>query len=149
MSFKMKATRRASSIEYAIRDVVIPAKALEQKGVNVLKLNIGDPNAYDFDTPKHMKDALYEAANNGYNGYSPSEGDPDLLKAIAEAEGKKHNMRIDTGDICVTTGVTESLQMLFGAILEPGDNVLVPGPGYPPYTGLPPHWAKVILAPLS
>jgi aspartate/methionine/tyrosine aminotransferase len=137
MVFKMKAARRAATIEYAIRDVVIPARALEQKGIKVTKLNIGDPNVYDFDTPQHMKDALYEATMQGYNGYSPSEGDAELVKAISEVEGRKHGMNVNPDDICVTTGVTESLQMLFAAILEPGDNILVPGPGYPPYTGLP------------
>lgn len=133
----MKAARRALSIEYPIRDVVLPARELEKKGIRILKLNIGDPNAYDFDTPQHMKEALHEAALKGYNGYSASEGDPELREAVAEFEGRKHGISVNQDDVCITTGVTESLQMLFGAILEPGGNILVPGPGYPPYTGLP------------
>lgn len=54
----IKASKRAQGVEYAIRDVLIPAQQLEKKGITVLKLNIGDPNAYDFDTPQYIKDAL-------------------------------------------------------------------------------------------
>jgi len=61
----IEAAKRTQSISYAIREVVLPARELEKKGVKVLHLNIGDPNKYDFDTPQHMKDALYKAAQEG------------------------------------------------------------------------------------
>ncbi|MFQ6089673.1 MAG: aminotransferase class I/II-fold pyridoxal phosphate-dependent enzyme [Candidatus Methanofastidiosia archaeon] len=128
--------RRAEEIEYAIRDVILPARELEKKGIEVLKLNIGDPVAYDFDTPKHLKEALYDATLEGLNGYTESEGLLELRVAIAERERKKNKISLSSNDIVVTTGVTESIQMLFGALLEPGDEVLVPGPSYPPYISL-------------
>ena len=74
----IKASKRTQKISYAIRDVVIPAKELEKKGIKVLHLNIGDPNKYDFDTPDHMKEALYKATKEGDNGYAPSEGYKEL-----------------------------------------------------------------------
>ena len=68
-------SKRASSIEYAIRDVVVPATELEKQGHKILKLNIGDPIAYPgLPTPKHMVDAYVGALQDGRNGYSPSYG---------------------------------------------------------------------------
>ena len=62
MTFKIPATSRASQIEYAIRDVVVPASKLEAKGIDILKLNIGDPLAYPgLPTPSHMIDAYKKA----------------------------------------------------------------------------------------
>ncbi|KYK21096.1 alanine aminotransferase [Thermoplasmatales archaeon SM1-50] len=129
----IKASKRAQGIEYAIRDVLLPARQLEKKGITILKLNIGDPNAYDFDTPQHIKDALYTAANEQHNGYAPSEGVLELRRAIIERERTRNNMSYEPDDICVTTGVTEGLQMLLNASLEPKDELLIPGPTYPQY----------------
>ena len=130
----IKAAKRSQGVSYAIREVVVPAKKLEKQGKKIFHLNIGDPNKYDFDTPQHMKDALYEAANQNYNGYAPSEGYHDLRQAIADREKRRNNMDYSTDDICVTTGVTESLQMLLNASLDPNDEILIPGPTYPQYT---------------
>jgi alanine-synthesizing transaminase len=129
----IKASKRAQGVEYAIRDVLIPAKALEKQGITVLKLNIGDPNAYDFDTPQHIRDALYEAANTKHNGYAPSEGYLELRQAIIEREKNRNHVTYEPDDICVTTGVTEGLQMLLNASLDPNDELLIPGPTYPQY----------------
>jgi alanine-synthesizing transaminase len=88
----IKASERSQGISYAIRDIVLPARELEKKGIEVLHLNIGDPIKYDFDTPQHMKDALYQAAQEGHNGYSPSDGDFELRKAVIERERKRNNV---------------------------------------------------------
>lgn len=125
--------KRAQGVNYAIRDVVVPAKKLEKQGKKVLHLNIGDPNKYNFDTPQHMKDALYEAAMENYNGYSPSEGDREFLEAIIDREKKRNNVDYTGDDICVTTGVTEGLQIFLNASLNKKDELLVPGPTYPQY----------------
>jgi alanine-synthesizing transaminase len=131
--YMITASKRSQGISYAIRDVVLPARELEKTGVEVLHLNIGDPIKYDFDTPQHMKDALYEAAQEGHNGYSPSEGDIELRKAVIEREKKRNGVEYALDDICVTTGVTESLQMFLNASLDSGDELLIPGPTYPQY----------------
>ena len=130
----IKPAERAQGVNYAIREVVVPARELEKKGIKVLHLNIGDPNKYDFDTPQHMKDALYKAAMEGYNGYSPSEGDVELRNAIIEREKKRNKISYELGDTCITTGVTEGLQLLLNACLNPNDELLIPGPTYPQYT---------------
>lgn len=129
----INASQRTQTVSYAIRDVVLPARKLEQKGIKVLHLNIGDPNKYDFDTPQHMKDALYNAAKEGHNGYAPSEGYLELRNAIVEREKKRNNVGYTPDDVCVTTGVTESLQILLTALLDPNDELLIPGPTYPQY----------------
>ena len=128
---------RASNIEYAIRDVVVPAIALEAQGHKILKLNIGDPIAYPgLPTPQHMVDAYVNALRTGKNGYSPSYGLPELRSAIAEDEQRKGWDAKDS-DIYVCHGVTEALQILFASVLSDGDKVLAPGPHYPPYMAYP------------
>jgi len=133
----VKASKRSQGVSYAIRDVVLPARELEKQGIEVLYLNIGDPIKYDFDCPEHMKDALYEGAKEGYNGYSPSEGDVELRNVIIEREKKRNGIGYTLDNICITAGVTESLQMLATVLLDPGDELLIPGPTYPQYNLLP------------
>ena len=89
---KFPVSTRASNIEYAIRDVVLPAMELERQGNTILKLNIGDPLAYPgFPTPDHMIDAFYKGLKDQRNGYSPSYGLPELRDAIALDESHKVN----------------------------------------------------------
>ena len=128
---------RASKIEYAIRDVVVPATKLESEGHEIIKLNIGDPIAYPgLPTPKHMIEAYISALENGKNGYSPSYGLPELRDAIAKDEVRK-GWKCKDDDVYVCHGVTEALQVIFAATLEEGTKVLAPGPHYPPYMAYP------------
>ena len=128
---------RAARIEYAIRDVVIPATALEAEGHEIIKLNIGDPIAYPgLPTPTHMIQAFQDSLSRGETGYSPSYGIPTLRSEIAKDErGKGWNCSPD--DVYVCHGVTEALQIIFTATLEDGTKVLAPGPHYPPYMAYP------------
>jgi alanine-synthesizing transaminase len=133
-------TNRASQIEYAIRDVVVPASALEAKGHKVLKLNIGDPLAYPgLPTPNHMVDAYQKALIDQKNGYSPAYGIESLRSAIADDERSKINggWNCRSEDVYICHGVTEALQVIFAAYLSDGDEVLAPGPHYPPYMAYP------------
>jgi aspartate/methionine/tyrosine aminotransferase len=132
---KFRAAKRTAEIEYAIRDVLIPAERLEASGVRLIKLNIGDPNEFDFDVPRNIKEALKMAVDEGYNNYAPSEGDEELREATAERE-KRRGINVESSDIIVTHGVSEAIQMLFGATIDAGDEVLIPGPSYPPYVAL-------------
>ncbi len=129
-------TERALQIEYAIRDVVVPAKALEAQGHTVLKLNVGDPSAAGFRPPAHMIEALHKAALDNVNGYTASEGDPLLIDAIIRREKRRNKVAYAPGDVNVTNGSGEGIQMLFGSSVNPGDEVLIPGPSYPPYDSL-------------
>ena len=137
---KFPVSTRASNIEYAIRDVVVPAIELERKGNTILKLNIGDPLAYPgFSTPDHMIDAFCKGLKNQRNNYSPSYGLPELRDAIALDESHKKNggWNCSPDDVYICHGVTEALQIIFAAFLEQDDKVLVPGPHYPPYMAYP------------
>jgi alanine-synthesizing transaminase len=131
------ASKRAASIEYAIRDVVVPATQLEAEGHEIIKLNIGDPLAYPgLPTPPHMVNAYIDALQSGRNGYSPSYGIPALREAIAEDERRK-GWPAQANTVYVCHGVTEALQILFATVLEEGSSILAPGPHYPPYMAYP------------
>ncbi len=130
----MKASRRSMNMNYAIRQVTIPADEMESKGAEVIRMNIGDPNKWDFETPEYFKAALREAVDMVDNGYGDSQGSIELRQAIVDREFEKHGARITADNVIVTNGVSESVQVILGAMLEPGDEVLVPGPGYPSYT---------------
>ena len=129
---------RAAQIEYAIRDVVVPATKLEKEGHEIIKLNIGDPLAYPgLPTPTHMVEAFQAALGRQENGYSPSYGLPVLRRAIAHDENNK-GWNCSEDDVYVCHGVTEALQIIFAAVLQEGDTILSPGPHYPPYMTYPP-----------
>ena len=128
----MKISQRVAGVEYAIRDITLSAKILEKQGQKITYLNIGDPVAYGFQPPENVKDALIKAIKNNQNYYAPSEGLPELRQAIAEKE-KRKGLLTTEDDIIVTNGVSEGLEMLMASIVELGDEVLIPGPYYPPY----------------
>lgn len=128
-----RVTERVRTIEYAIRDVIVLAKKLEKKGKKIVYLNIGDPVKYDFDTPNHIKQALNEAVEEGANWYSASEGLPELREAVCEKEKRVNGVEISPENVIITQGISEGIQMLTAAIVESGDEILVPGPAYPPY----------------
>ena len=140
MAKQIPVAHRASQIEYAIRDVVVPAIALEAQGHKILKLNIGDPLAYPgLPTPDHMIESYQRALSDQKNGYSPSYGITDLRQAIAENEQSKLNggWNCDPDNVYICHGVTEALQIIFATYLNEGDEVLAPGPHYPPYMAYP------------
>jgi alanine-synthesizing transaminase len=126
-------TERVQNLEYAIRDVVGHARQMEKKGKDIIYLNIGDPLLFDFKTPEHIKDALILAIKQGFNAYSPSEGLPELREAICEKEKKVAGIEVLSENVIVSNGVSEGIQMILGALVENGDEILVPGPTYPPY----------------
>jgi len=129
----IEVSNRAKGVEYAIRDVILKANVLEKKGRKVLYLNIGDPGKYDFDTPPHIKEALEKAVRDGHNYYSPSNGMPELRQAITEKEKRVNGVEIDANNIVVTTGISEAIFFLMGTFVNPGDEIMMPGPCYPPY----------------
>lgn len=130
---KVKVTERVRTIEYAIRDIIVYARTLAKTGRKIYYLNIGDPLAFDFDTPEHIKQALFEAVKDGANAYSASEGLLELRQAICEKEKMLNRVDISAEDVIVTSGISEGIQMVLAALVEAGDEVLLPGPTYPPY----------------
>ncbi len=119
-------------VEYAIRDIVLAARKVEQSGMTVDYLNIGDPVQFGFQPPANVKQALIDSINKGENYYSTSEGLLELREEIAKKENLK-GLSITADDILITNGVSEGLDMVISSIVEEGDEVLLPGPYYPPY----------------
>jgi alanine-synthesizing transaminase len=125
------AAARLEHVRYAIRDLAVLADDLTRQGKQILPLNIGDPVIFDFDTPAHLIEAAAKAMRDGYNGYAPSLGVKPALEAIrSEAEGKGIR-NIQT--VFVTEGVSEAVDIVLTALLEPHESVLTPLPDYPLY----------------
>jgi alanine-synthesizing transaminase len=128
----LKVSKKVVGVEYAIRDIVLAARKVEQTGMKVDYLNIGDPVQFGFQPPDNVKQALIDAIKNGENYYSTSEGLLELREEIAKKENAK-GLSITADDILITNGVSEGLDMVISSIVEEGDEVLLPGPYYPPY----------------
>jgi aspartate/methionine/tyrosine aminotransferase len=129
----VKVTERVRTIEYAIRDVIVHARQVAKTGKKIYYLNIGDPVAFDFDTPQHIKQALMKAVEEGANAYSPSEGLPELRQAITQKEKRVNGVDVSSEDVIVTSGISEGIQMVMAALIDVEDEILIPGPTYPPY----------------
>ena len=128
----MKVSKKVVGVEYAIRDIVLAARKVEQSGMKVDYLNIGDPVQFGFQPPENVKQALINSIDRGENYYSTSEGLLELREEIAKKENAK-GLSITADDILITNGVSEGLDMVISSIVEEGDEVLLPGPYYPPY----------------
>jgi len=129
----ISASNRAQKVEYAIRDIMVKAEEVRRSGKKILALNIGDPVKYGFDTPNHIKLALTRALESGSNYYSASEGIRELREAVAEKENEINGAHIDLDNVVVTSGISEAIYFLMASLVNPGDEVLIPGPCYPPY----------------
>lgn len=133
---KIIPARRTEKITYAIRDLVVIAKKHEKKsGKKMLYLNIGDPNKYDFETPPHMFEAI--AANNlKSQSYSDSLGIDEAREVLAKEAARKKIKNITNEDVIVFNGGSEALTQGITALVNPGENILTPSPGYPMFTAL-------------
>ena len=114
-------------------DVLSRARALEAQGRNVIHLEIGEP---DFETPPHVIEAGKRALDEGWTHYGPTQGDPDLRAAIAERTRVTHGIDVDPAEVCVTPGAKPVLFFSMLALIEPGDEVIFPNPGFPIYESL-------------
>ena len=128
----MKVSKKVVGVEYAIRDIVTEARKLQKQGKKVTYLNIGDPVQFGFQPPDGVKEAMIKAIRNGENYYAPSEGLPELREEIVKKEHNK-GLSVNPDDILITNGISEGLDMVISSIVEEGDEVLLPGPYYPPY----------------
>lgn len=128
----MKISQRVAGVEYAIRDIALEARKLQRQGMEITYLNIGDPLQFGFQPPENVKEALMKAVRDGQNYYAVSEGLPELREEIAKKE-KRKGLAVAEDDVLVTNAVSEALEMVTASIVEPGDEVLIPGPYYPPY----------------
>jgi len=125
---------RLDNVRYAIRDLACYADEVAKQGHEILPLNIGDPNIFDFQTPPHMIEAVYKAMRDGKNGYAPSPGIKEALDAIRGEAARKGIKTVQ--DVFVTTGVSETVDVCLAALLNPGEDLLTPAPDYPLYSAI-------------
>ena len=105
-------------------------KQMKADGMNVVGFGAGEP---DFDTPSHIKEAAIAAINNGVTKYTPASGTLELKKAIAKKFLDDNGLSYEPSQIVVSNGAKHSLINAFGAILNPGDEVIVPAPYWVSY----------------
>jgi len=124
-------TKRAKEIPpFIVMDVLEKAHELEREGRDIIHLQIGEP---DFPTPKCICDAACEAIGRGETHYTHSLGLIELREAICEYYYGKYSVTIDPDRILVTSGTSPALFMIFSALLEAGDEILMSDPHYPCY----------------
>lgn len=129
---EITAAARLKNVRYAIRDLALVAEEVARQGHEVLYLNVGDPNIFDFAPPPHLVEAVYKAMRDNKNGYAPSPGLPQALAAIrGQAERSGFS---SVQDVFVTSGASEAVDLSISALLNPGENVLTPVPDYPLYS---------------
>jgi alanine-synthesizing transaminase len=131
---KIIPAKRTDNITYAIRDIVVLANEVAKSGKEMLYLNIGDPNLFDFAPPKHMIEVTYNSMLKNYNGYAPSSGIKPALASIEKEAERKGIKNIQ--DIFITSGASEAIDICLTSLVNEGENVLTPTPGYPLYTAI-------------
>ena len=135
LSSVIPAAKRLSRFSYAIRHIVEEARKVEKAGTEVRYLNIGDPVAFGFQTPPHMIDAVDRAMRAGENGYVASAGIQPAREAVA-AEYTTRGQPISPDRVFITAGTSEAIDLALTALLDEGDEALVPVPTYPLYTAV-------------
>lgn len=143
----MKLADRMSRIEVeSAFDVLVRAKALEAKGRNIIHLEIGEP---DFPTPLHVVEAGKRALDEGWTHYGPTQGLPDLREAIAAEVSRTHGVPVGAQHVCITPGAKPIMFFSMLALLEAGDEVIYPDPGFPIYRSMANYLgAKLVPIPL-
>ncbi len=109
------------------------AKELKAQGKDILSFSAGEP---DFDTPKAIKKAAIEAINSGFTRYTAVAGIPELLEAIKDKLERENNLKYDTNQILVSNGAKQSLFNVTQALIDEGDEVIIPAPYWVTYPEL-------------
>ncbi len=118
---------------FIVMDVLEKAQELERRGEHIIHLEVGEP---DFDTPECISEAGYRAICDGKTHYTHSLGLFELREAIAEDYWKKYRVKVSPDQILVASGTSPAMLLLFSALLEPGDEVILSNPYYPCYPNI-------------
>ena len=134
MSEKLPLARRMGRLgtESAF-EVLLQARQLEAQGREIIHLEIGEP---DFPTADHVVQAAIRALRDGWTHYGPPPGLPQLREAIAEDAGRRRGIQVDAAEVVVTPGAKPIMFFAILALVEDGDQVLYPDPGFPIYESL-------------
>lgn len=128
MTTKMKQSEKMNHIPFSgIRKVFEAASDLEKQGKDVINLGIGRPN---FDTPIHIKEAAKKALDDGFVFYTSNYGIESLRGAVAEKLKRDNGLNYHMSDVIITVGANQAVSIAMTALLDPGDEVLVPNPSW-------------------
>ena len=114
-------------------EVLVRARALEAQGRDIIHLEIGEP---DFDTPRHIVEAAKTALDQGWTHYGPTQGLPELRNVIAKYISGTRNIQVGPENVSVVPGGKPIMFFSMMALLEPGDEVIYPNPGFPIYESM-------------
>jgi alanine-synthesizing transaminase len=126
---------RTAQFHYAIRNIVTAAEALERAGRHVIYLNIGDPQVFGFRPPDVIVDVVQRALKDNFTGYAHSTGLPEAKTAVANYASHL-GAPTTPNDVLVTSGASEAADLVLTALLNEGDEALLPAPGYPIYPAI-------------
>src|SRR5712664_3085197 len=126
---------RTANFHYAIRNLVSAAEVQERAGRRVVYLNIGDPQAYGFRPPAHVVEAVSRALRNSFTGYTHSAGLRAARNAVA-AYATSLGAPTSPEHVLITSGASEAADLVLTALVNDGDEVLLPAPGYPIYPAI-------------
>jgi aspartate aminotransferase len=111
-------------------EILARAKALEAEGRKIIHMEIGEP---DFDTPANIVEAGIRALKDGYTHYGPSAGLPEVRDTVAEFVARTRNVSVERDQVVITSGAKPALFFSLFALVDPGDEVIYPNPGFPAY----------------
>lgn len=131
---KIIPAERTINVTYAIRDIIVMADQVKKTGKKMYYLNIGDPNVYDFVTPPEIIESVHKAMIDNKNGYASSIGEQFALDSIRQDAENKGIRNIQS--MFITSGASEAIEICLSALVNKGENFLMPTPGYPLYTAV-------------
>src|SRR5438128_9201433 len=114
-------------------EVLVKAKALEAQGRDIVHLEIGEP---DFDTPRNIIDAGADAMRKGFTHYGPSAGLPQLRETIAQYVSETRRVKVSPDEVVVVPGGKPIIFFSILSLIEQGDEVIYPNPGFPIYESM-------------
>jgi aspartate/methionine/tyrosine aminotransferase len=114
-------------------EVLNKARALERQGKSIIHLEIGEP---DFDTPSNVIEAAVDALHQGWTHYGPSAGLPELRQAIADYVGRTRGVKVSPEEVVVVPGGKPIIFFTVLALIDEGDEVIYPNPGFPIYESM-------------
>lgn len=126
----MISNRTKEMTPFIVMDVLERAHAMERQGVHIIHMEVGEP---DFDTPQCIKDAACKALDNGHTHYTHSLGMIELREAISEHYLKTYSVSVDPDQIVISSGTSPAMFVMFAALLEKGDQVIISDPHYACY----------------